>query len=104
MGSPIRVAGSVRGISWDFDIVSFHKMGFGHQEHVYFLGVEKYFGFLYALCQPVYIQRCYTVLYARIILPVCDYGGEKIHERAHSFSLFGHDCFEPCEGLLHYFD
>jgi hypothetical protein len=34
-------------------------MGFGYQEDVYFLGVEKYFDFFYALGQPVYIPRCY---------------------------------------------
>jgi hypothetical protein len=32
-------------------------MGFGHQEDVYFLGIEKYFYFFYALGQLVCIPR-----------------------------------------------
>jgi hypothetical protein len=37
------MAGRVGDAVWDIYIVSFRKMGFGHQEDVYFLGAEKYF-------------------------------------------------------------
>jgi hypothetical protein len=36
-------------------------MGLGHQGNVYFLGVEKYFCFFYALGQLVCIPRLYVV-------------------------------------------
>jgi hypothetical protein len=40
----------------------FRKMGFGHQEDVYFLGVEKYFHFFYALGHPtICFTRCYIL-------------------------------------------
>jgi hypothetical protein len=48
-------------IVWAIYIVLFRKMGFGHQEDVYFVGVEKYFYFFYALGQPICIPRCYVV-------------------------------------------
>jgi hypothetical protein len=51
------MVGSVCDTVWDIYVVSFRKMGFGHQEDVYFLGVEKYFYFFYALGQPVCIPR-----------------------------------------------
>jgi hypothetical protein len=57
MGSPIRMVGSVCSIVWDIYIVIFRKMGFGQQEDIYFLDVEKYFYFFYALGQPVCIPR-----------------------------------------------
>jgi hypothetical protein len=66
MGSPIRMVSSVCDVVSDIYIVLFRKMGFGHQEDVYFLGVEKYFCFFYALGQPVCIPR--AMLYTRIIL------------------------------------
>jgi hypothetical protein len=53
--------GSLSDMIWDIYIVLFHKMGFGHQEDVYFLGVEKHLYFFYALGQPVCIPRCYVV-------------------------------------------
>jgi hypothetical protein len=37
--------GSVYDIVEDLYIVWFRKMGFGHHEDVYFMGVEKYFYF-----------------------------------------------------------
>jgi hypothetical protein len=61
MGCSIWMAGSVCGIGWNFYIVSFRKMGFGHQDSIYFLGVEKYLDFFYALSQPVCIPCCYIV-------------------------------------------
>jgi hypothetical protein len=61
MGSPIRIVGSVCDTGWDIYIVLFRKLGIGHEEDVYFLGVEKYFYFFYVLGQPVCIPRCYVV-------------------------------------------
>jgi hypothetical protein len=61
MGCPIRVVGSVCGAGWDIYTVLFRKIGFGHQEDIYFLGFEKYFCFFYALGQPVCIPRRYVV-------------------------------------------
>jgi hypothetical protein len=61
MDSPIQMVGSVFGIGGNFYIVSFPKMGFGHQANVYFLGAEKYFDFFHALGQPVCIPRRYIV-------------------------------------------
>jgi hypothetical protein len=55
------MVGSICDIVWDIYIVLFHKMGFGHQEDVYFLGVEKYFYFFCALGQPICIPRRYVV-------------------------------------------
>jgi hypothetical protein len=52
---------SVCDVVWDIYIVLFRKMGFGHQEDVYFLGVEKYFYFFYVLDQLVCIPRRYVV-------------------------------------------
>jgi hypothetical protein len=52
---------SVCDIVWDIYIVLFRKMGFGHQEDVCFLGVEKCFYVFYALDQPVCIPRQYVV-------------------------------------------
>jgi hypothetical protein len=57
VGTPIRILGNVCGRDWDFYIVLFRKMGFGHQEDVYFLDVEIYFYFFYALGEPVCIPR-----------------------------------------------
>jgi hypothetical protein len=34
---------SVCDIIWDFYILLFLKVGFGHEEDIYFLGIEKYF-------------------------------------------------------------
>jgi hypothetical protein len=42
-------------------LIPYCKIGFRNQEDVYFLGVEKYFDFSYALGQPVCIPRCYFV-------------------------------------------
>jgi hypothetical protein len=53
--------GRVCGIGWDFFVVLFCKMNFGHQEDVYFLGIEKYFYLFYELGQPVCIPRRYVV-------------------------------------------
>jgi hypothetical protein len=61
MGSPIRMNSSVFDIVWDIYIVLFRKMGFRHQEDVYFLGVEKYFYFFYTLDQAVCIPSRYVV-------------------------------------------
>jgi hypothetical protein len=60
MDSPIQMVGSVFGIGGNFYIVSFPKMGCGHQEDFYFLCAEKYFDFVYALGQPFCIPPCYT--------------------------------------------
>jgi hypothetical protein len=46
---------------WVIYIALFRKMGFGHQEDVYFLGVEKYFYYYDALEQAVCIPRRYVV-------------------------------------------
>jgi hypothetical protein len=51
------MVGSVCDIDWEIYIVLFRKIGFGHQEDVYFLSVEKYFYFFYAAAQPVCIPR-----------------------------------------------
>jgi hypothetical protein len=48
---------SVCDVVWDIYIALFRKMGFGHQEDVYFLGVQKYFYFNNALEQAVCIPR-----------------------------------------------
>jgi hypothetical protein len=57
------MVGSVCDVVWDIYeyIVLFRKMGFEHQEDVYFLGVEKYFYFFYAMGQPICIPRRYVV-------------------------------------------
>jgi hypothetical protein len=52
---------SVCDVVSDIYIVLFRRMGFGHQEDVYFLGVEKNFYLFSALDQPVYIRRRYVV-------------------------------------------
>jgi hypothetical protein len=57
----IRIVGRVCDIVWDIYIVLFRIMCFGHQEVFYFLGVEKYFYFFYALGQPICIPRRYVV-------------------------------------------
>jgi hypothetical protein len=69
----------------EFYIVSFRKTDFVHQEDVYFLEVENYFDFYYALGQPVYIHA--AILYALIVLSLSEYCGEDICERAHLFSF-----------------
>jgi hypothetical protein len=61
IGCPTRRVGSVYSIGWDFYMVSFREIDFGHQEDVYFLGVEKYFDIFYALGQPVCNPRRYIV-------------------------------------------
>jgi hypothetical protein len=61
MGSPIRMVSSVCDVVWNIYILLFCQMGFGHQEDVSFLGVEKYLYFLYALDQAVCIPRLYVV-------------------------------------------
>jgi hypothetical protein len=61
MGRRIQMVGSVCNIIWDIYIFLFRKMGFGHQEDVYFLGVEKYF--FYALGQLLCISRCCELFY-----------------------------------------
>jgi hypothetical protein len=43
MGCPIQMVGSSCDIVWDIYILLFRKVGLGHQEDVYFLGVEEYF-------------------------------------------------------------
>jgi hypothetical protein len=52
---------SVCDVVWDIYIVLFCKMGFGHQENVYLLGVEKYYYFFYALGQHVCNPSRYVV-------------------------------------------
>jgi hypothetical protein len=61
MESSIQMAGSLCGIGWNVYIVSFRKVGFGHQEDVYFLGIENYFDLFYALGQPACIPRRYVL-------------------------------------------
>lgn len=61
MVSPIQKVGSVSGTGRDFYIVSFRKIEFGHQEDVYFLDVEKYFGIFQLLGQPICIPQCYVI-------------------------------------------
>jgi hypothetical protein len=61
MGCPIRMVGSLCGIGWDFYVVLFRKMGFGHQENACFLGVQECFYVIYELGQPVCISRRYVV-------------------------------------------
>jgi hypothetical protein len=63
-------------------------MGFGHQKDVYFLGVDKYVYFFYALDQAVYIPHRYVV-YMNYVTNLLSNGDEEINERAHLFSLFG---------------
>jgi hypothetical protein len=61
MGSPIWIVSSLCDVVWNILIVLFCKMGFGHQEDVYFLGVQKHFYFFYALDPAVCIPRRYVV-------------------------------------------
>jgi hypothetical protein len=95
MGCPIQTVGSIYSIGWDFYIVSFREIGFGRQEDVYFLGVEKYFNIFYALGQPICNPRRYTVY-------MNDFTGMVV--MIFMSVLIYSACLEPCEGLLHYFD
>jgi hypothetical protein len=61
MDCPIRMVSIICDVVWNIYIVLFRKMGFGHQEDIYFLDVEKNFYFFYALAQPFCIPRCYVV-------------------------------------------
>jgi hypothetical protein len=69
MGCSFRLVGNVFAISWNFYIVSFRKMGFGHQGDVYFLAVEKYFDFFMRWVSPFsfHAANCMRELF----LPVC---------------------------------
>jgi hypothetical protein len=97
------VVGSLCDRVWDIYIVLLRKMGFGRQQDVHFLGVEKYFYFLYALGQPICFPRRYVV-YVNYLTNLLSTVVRRFMSVLICSSCLDEICFETCEGCLHYFD